>query len=32
VPGLVPFIIIHTLALVPITFIPWLSLVLTRWL
>jgi C4-dicarboxylate transporter DctM subunit len=32
VPGLIPFIIIHTLVLIPITFIPWLSLVLTRLL
>ena len=30
VPGLIPFIIIHSLALIPVTYIPALSLVLTR--
>jgi C4-dicarboxylate transporter DctM subunit len=32
VPGLVPFIVIHTLTIIPITFIPELSLFLTRLL
>ncbi len=32
VPGLIPFIVIHALALIPITFIPELSLFLTRLL
>lgn len=32
VPGLIPFIFIHTLALIPITYIPELSLFLTRLL
>jgi C4-dicarboxylate transporter, DctM subunit len=32
VPGLVPFIGIHTLALIPITFLPELSLFLTRFI
>ena len=31
VPGLIPFIIIHTIALIPVTYIPALSLLLT-WL
>ena len=30
VPGLVPFIVIHTLALIPITYVPELSLFLVR--
>ena len=29
-PGLVPFIIVTILALVVVTYVPWLSLVLTR--
>ncbi|PYM87788.1 MAG: TRAP transporter large permease, partial [Candidatus Rokuibacteriota bacterium] len=32
VPGLIPFIIIHTLALIPVTYIPALSLLLTRFI
>jgi len=32
VPGLIPFVVVHALALIPITFVPELSLLLTRLL
>ena len=32
VPGLIPFIIIHTIALIPVTYIPALSLLLTKFI
>lgn len=30
IPGLIPFIIIHTLVIIPVTYVPALSLLLTR--